>query len=308
MASPTWSPLGYLDVDAPPGRHWSQFPLEHTTTTATSPQDSSNNGYPDRNGSLLDSSRASDIDAKSLTPSQVDRICNLVDTGLGIPAFCPSFRKAPAPLRMSSSSLRVDLSRLAVVTLFLRPDGLPKGLIFTNEQGRAQSLGDCEGDPGCVRIWGSADLKYLVYSNSISGRLGTRPYNPEIFRVQKISFAANVNDNETAIAMTGMVKFQFSSLGLVVDLRPIYNPYEQTHEYASGVWGDDAFYHNRAVVPNIPEATGAPIGQKDKTGKFRRVVTGLVQGGGGQQTMVKRVGAAIRRVVKRMSDQSKKAS
>ncbi|KAK7743636.1 hypothetical protein SLS53_004172 [Cytospora paraplurivora] len=306
MSSPTWSPLGYLDVDAPPGRHWSQYPHEHTDTTTVS-QGSSNNDYPARNGSLLDSSKASDIDAESLTPSQVDRICNLVDTGLEIPTFCPSFRKAPAPLRATSSSLRVDLSQLAVVTLFLRVDGLPKGLIFTNEQGRAQSLGDCEAEPGFVRIWHRPDLKYLVYSNSISGRLGTRPYNPEIFRVQKISFAAKINDNETALAMTGMVKFQFSSLGLVVDLRPIYNPYEQTHEYASGFWGDDAFYYNRAVAPSIPEAAGAHIGHQDKTGKFKRFVTGLVQGGGGQQTIVERVGAAIRRVVRRPSDQSKKA-
>lgn len=256
---------------------------------------------------MLDSSKSSDIYAGSLTPSQVDRICNLVDAGLEIPTFCSSFRKAPAHVRATSASLRVDLSRLAVVTLFLRVDGLPKGLIFTNEQGRAQSVGDCEAEPGFVRIWHTRDLKYLVYSNTMSARLGTRPYKPEIFRVQKISFAANVNDNETALVMTGTVKFQFSSLGLVVDLRPLYNPYEQTHECASGFWGDDAFYFNRAVTPNtIPKASGAPVGQKEKTVKFRRFVTGLVQRGGGQQTMVKRVGAAIRRVVKRPSDKSKK--
>lgn len=194
------------------------------------PEDPFDDFYRYREEISLDGNSITDADARSLTSSQVDRICDAVDTGLATSTFSPGFQVSPAPVCAAPTTIRIDLSRLAVVILFLQADGSPKGLSITCEQDRVRTVGDCRAEPGCVRVRHMADLKYLVYRTSRTGRVSTHPsaLNPEHVCVSEIWFAAHLDGNETAMPLSSMMTFRSSSMGLSLDLgSPPQKPEEQ---------------------------------------------------------------------------------
>ncbi|KUI70702.1 hypothetical protein VM1G_05904 [Cytospora mali] len=268
---------------------------EHAWRANTTPL-STENPFVDGNyiseDSLSDDSSISD-NVKSLTPSQIDRICNAIDAGLTIPTFSPGRQVAPVPalVEKTLNSVCIDLSRLAVVQLLTHSDGSPKGLVFTYEHGLVQKVGDCRAEPGCVRVWHAPDLKYLVYKAS-SLVPGTRHPKPDYFHVDDIWFAAQENDSQTALPMSGTMTFQCSrGVGLSLDLRAHRGPDID----------DSSVYRSDIVTPDGSGDLEETV-RKTKNRRCKRILRKLVNGRKKQQAIVKRVGSAMKRMIKRGFD------
>ncbi|ROW07857.1 hypothetical protein VMCG_03488 [Cytospora schulzeri] len=270
-------------------------------TTALLAEDPFDDCYRVREGSFFYSSSISEDDAKSLTPSQVNRICDNVDTALTIPTFPrgtrvgPAPAPAPAPVQATPNSIQVDLSCLSVVILFLHADGSPKGLSFTSDDGRVRRVGDCRAEPGCVRVWHTPDLKFLAYSAS-DPAYDTRPPGPGYLRVWDIWFLDEVDPDQTAFPMTGTMTFRFPSTGLGIDLHPAHMSTEQDIRVSYPL-ADNPLYRYEKVTPDEPENIGDYTNRK-KGSMCKRFVRRFAKERRRQKSNVRRAGSMVRRKIK----------
>lgn len=281
--------------------------LQGANTTTLLAEDASDDHDQVSEDPLVDSRSISE-GAKSLTESQINHICDDVDTALGTATFSPELQIGPppppalVPLQATLSSVQINLSRLNVVTLHLRADSTPRGLSFTDEDCQVRRVGDCRPEPGCVRVFHRPDLKYMLYSVS-DWALDTRSSRSEYLPIWDIWFSAHMGDDQNTIPMAGTMIFQFSSHGLSICLHGRHNLDKQDRVISvPPLCGDNHLYRYHIVTPDVPETIFREFDTKRKRGRCRIIVQRIVEERKRQKTVLKRAGSAIKRMAKRPFD------